>query len=154
MNRRQFLKMCGALGLTLPLSGVLTGCDQMESDATYSGKVIIIGAGAAGLAAGYLLQQRGIEFEILEASGLYGGRMKRTTDFASFPIPLGAEWIHVEPDILQEIVNDESITVGIETTKYNPAVDYALYEGERYSMREIGFRGGKQIYQRDLVRFL
>lgn len=66
--------------------------------------------------------------------------MKRTTDFAEFPIPLGAEWIHVEPEILQEIVNDDSVGIDIATVKYDYDVDYALYEGERYTMRDIGFQ--------------
>lgn len=137
MNRREFTKICGILGLSLPLSGAITACTEIEPSDV--GNVLIIGAGAAGLTAGYLLQQQGIDCQILEASSTYGGRMKRTTEFADFPIPLGAEWIHVEPEILEEIVNDESVAVDIETTQYDPNVDYALYEGERYSMRDIGF---------------
>jgi monoamine oxidase len=37
--------------------------------------VVIIGGGLAGLYAGYLLQQRGIEFKIVEASARLGGRI-------------------------------------------------------------------------------
>ena len=122
------------MGLSLPF----VGCDLAESDPSDVGKVIIIGAGAAGMAAGYLLQQRGVAFEILEASSTYGGRMKRTTTFANFPIPLGAEWIHTDPSILQEIVNDDSVNIDIQTTMYDPEVDYALFEGEEYSIRDIG----------------
>ena len=57
-------------------------------------KIIVIGAGAAGLTAGHLLEQRGIEFEILEAAPIYGGRVRKLEGFADFPIDLGAEWIH------------------------------------------------------------
>ena len=137
--------MCGILGLSLPLSGAMVACDEADTETGDSGNIIIIGAGAGGLTAGYLLQQQGIEFQILEASSVYGGRMKRTTKFANFPIPLGAEWIHVEPDILQEIVNDDSVDVDVETTMYDPSVDYALYEGERYTMREIGFHADSKF---------
>lgn len=137
MNRREFIKMCGILGLGLPLSSVITGCSPSENGNI--NKVLIIGAGAAGLASSYLLKQQGIAFEILEASSVYGGRMKRTTEFADFPIPLGAEWIHVEPDILGEIVNNESIKIDIETIKYDEDVDYALYEGLELSMQDVGF---------------
>ena len=139
MNRREFIKMCGVLGLSLPLSGVMVACDGAQTQTGDVGKIIIVGAGAAGLAAGYLLQQQGIAFQILEASSTYGGRMKRTTEFANFPIPLGAEWIHVPPDILEEIVNDESVQVDIETTLYDPDVDYGLYEGERITLEEADF---------------
>lgn len=97
--------MCGVLGLSLPLSGVMAACRDSKIETSDAGNMIIIGAGAAGLSAGYLLQQQGIEFQILEASSNYGGRMKRTTEFANFPIPLGAEWIHVKPNILEEILS-------------------------------------------------
>ena len=66
-------------------------------------KVIIIGAGAAGLTAGHLLSQRGVDFEILEATSEYGGRMRSTNSFADFPISLGGECLHVERDVLTEI---------------------------------------------------
>lgn len=39
-------------------------------------KVIIVGAGCAGLSAGYELHKRGIDFEIYEASGDFGGRCR------------------------------------------------------------------------------
>ena len=131
--------MCGMLGLSLPLSGVKVAYGEAEIQTSDAGNIIIIGTGAAGLSAGYLLQQQGIEFQILEASSKYGGRMKRTTAFANFPIPLGAEWIHVPPDILEEIVNDDSVEVDIETTLYAPDVDYGLYEGERITLRDANF---------------
>ena len=102
-------------------------------------KVIIIGAGAAGLSAAYLLQQQGIDYEVLEASSNYGGRMKRTVDFADFPIPLGAEWLHVEAGVFEEIVNDSSVPVTVNTTPYNPNVDYGLFEGMQISVADVGF---------------
>lgn len=139
MNRREFIKICGMLGLSLPLSGVMATCGEAGIQTSDAGNIMIIGAGAAGLAAGYLLQQQGLAFQILEASSIYGGRMKRTTEFANFPIPLGAEWIHVSPEILEEIVNDDSVDVDIATTLYDPDVDYGLYEGERIPLREAGF---------------
>ncbi len=139
MNRREFIKMCGMLGLSLPLSGVMAACSEAEIETSDAGNIIIIGAGAAGLSAGYLLQQQGMTFQILEASSKYGGRMKRTTEFANFPIPLGAEWIHVKPDILEEIVNDESVEVDIETTLDDSDVDYGLYEGEPITLEEVDF---------------
>ena len=57
-------------------------------------KVLIIGAGAAGITAGHLLAERGIDFEILEASSTHGGRVRKLEGFADFPIDLGGEWIH------------------------------------------------------------
>jgi len=100
------------MGVSLPLlSSVLLQSCGTESlifpilDSSFKGNVIIIGAGAAGMYAGYLLKQNGIEFKILEASSVYGGRLKKAENFANFPLDLGAEWIHVDPKILGEIAN-------------------------------------------------
>lgn len=57
-------------------------------------KILIIGAGAAGITAGHLLSERGVDFEILEASAVHGGRVRKVDDFVDFPIDLGAEWVH------------------------------------------------------------
>ncbi len=51
-------------------------------------KVVIVGAGVAGLTAGYLLEQSGVEFEILEARSEYGGRVRKLEGFADFPIDI------------------------------------------------------------------
>jgi monoamine oxidase len=121
MTRKEFIKICGILGVGVPLEYSLMSCskdDKMELP--FEGKVIIIGAGAGGLSAGYLLQQQGVDFEILEASASYGGRMKINTDFADFPIPLGAEWLETDTDIFQEIVNDDAIPINIETIPDDP----------------------------------
>ena len=139
MTRKEFLRMCGILGLSAPLQASFSSCNEEDSNPIPSQKVIIIGAGAAGLSAGYLLKQQGIDFEILEASSVYGGRMKRTTTFADFPIPLGAEWLHVEKGVFEEIVNNPSISVNVPTTPYDPNVDYGLFEGFEVSVEDIGF---------------
>lgn len=130
--------MCGLLGIGLPLQSSLSSCTN-QSMLSPSDTVIIIGAGAAGLTAAYLLTQAGIDVQILEASAQYGGRMIRTTDFADFPIPLGAEWLHVEREVLGEIVNDASVQIETKTTPYNPEVDEALFEGTSVSVEDVGF---------------
>ncbi|MEO9849462.1 MAG: FAD-dependent oxidoreductase [Reichenbachiella sp.] len=122
MTRKEFIKICGILGVSLPFQAAFSACNK-DDKGSFSEKVIIIGTGAGGLSAGYLLNQHGIEFEILEASATYGGRMKRTTDFADFPIPLGAEWLHTKTSVFQEIVNDDAQTVEVNTVGYDSQVD-------------------------------
>mgnify|MGYP001047736483 CR=1 FL=1 len=57
--------------------------------------VVIIGAGAAGIAAGIELQKGNINFTILEARNRVGGRAYTDREtFQSTPIDLGASWIH------------------------------------------------------------
>ncbi len=115
VTRRDFLAVAGLLGV----AGVATACgDWFIEDNGIDGagpangeKVLIVGAGAAGMATAHLLNQRGVDFQILEAAPTYGGRIKRTKDFVDFPIPLGGEWLHVEEATLARIVNDDSVEI-------------------------------------------
>jgi monoamine oxidase len=130
--------MCGLFGIGMPFLGACSSTLKSKP-LSPSDKVIIIGAGAAGLSAAYLLKQKGIDFEILEASAVYGGRMKRTTTFADFPIPTGAEWLHDKREILDGIVNDPSIQIETVTKGYNPEVDFALIDGKKGELKTLGF---------------
>ncbi len=92
MRRRKFIRNMGMAipaGLIVPsfLSSVYAAC-------TASGKVIIIGAGAAGLYAAKMLKDAGVDVTILEASSIHGGRIKPLYDFADFPVMIGAEEVH------------------------------------------------------------
>ena len=92
LERDEFLRMIAKLGLGALLApSLLTSCKKDELQVNFSGKVLIIGAGAAGLIAGYTLQRYGIDFEIIEASSVYGGRIQRNSTLADFPIDMGAE---------------------------------------------------------------
>lgn len=142
LDRRAFLELCAALGVSVPALGAVSGCASSQANANPDSelsKVIIVGAGAGGLTAGYLLKQRGIPFQILEAASQHGGRMKQLTGFADFPVPLGAEWIHVDARILQEIVNDPSVRVDIDTVQYDHDSDVARYNGDDIPLRAVGF---------------
>ena len=108
MKRRIFLK-------TLPLASTLPSLMACAKDdapvlpegydpsveqpaamvaAAKTGSVIVIGAGASGLYAAWLLKQKGLTVSVLEAATTHGGRIKTLTGFADFPIELGAEEIH------------------------------------------------------------
>ncbi len=54
--------------------------------------VVVIGAGAAGLAAGHRLARAGIKFRILEARDRIGGRAH--TVQREYPLDLGCGWLH------------------------------------------------------------
>ena len=98
---------------------------------------IIIGAGAAGVTAGYTLLQEGFnDFVILEASSTYLGRIKKLDNLTNFPIDIGAEWIHVDPSILTTIVNDENVAVDVETTPFQP--DFFVWDGAQLNEEPLG----------------
>ncbi|NET35713.1 MAG: FAD-dependent oxidoreductase [Cyanothece sp. SIO1E1] len=90
MKRSEFLKVCSVLGIGVPF---LSSCSSNKVEAILKPgeKVVIVGAGAAGMSAAYLLKRRGVDITVLEASNTYGGRIESDKDFADFTIPLGAE---------------------------------------------------------------
>ena len=58
-------------------------------------RIIIVGAGAAGLTAAKTFKQHGYNnVRILESSKVFGGRARRTNTFADYPIDLGPSWLH------------------------------------------------------------
>src|SRR6188474_3026409 len=56
--------------------------------------VLVIGAGAAGLAAARMLANAGRRVIVLEARERIGGRVWTDRSFASVPVERGAEFIH------------------------------------------------------------
>ena len=75
--------------------------------------VLIIGAGAAGLAAAGRLAHAGVRVTILEARERLGGRIHTLRD-ARLPVPveLGAEFVHGEPDEIWSIIRAENLLLG------------------------------------------
>lgn len=69
--------------------------------------VVVIGAGAAGLAAARTLTQRGVHVLIVEAQARIGGRAYtlRTPDGA-FPIELGAEFVHGDSEAMAALLRE------------------------------------------------
>jgi monoamine oxidase len=58
--------------------------------------VIVVGAGAAGLAATRTLLEAGLDVLCLEASGRIGGRVHTDHDIFGLPFDTGAHWLHNE----------------------------------------------------------
>ncbi len=98
LTRRTVARALGA-GLILPAAACashkLTGF-----------RVIVVGAGAAGLAAAQALLDAGADVALLEASDRLGGRVRTLHDFADFPIELGAEEIHGRNSTWYELARD------------------------------------------------
>ncbi|MEZ4678120.1 MAG: FAD-dependent oxidoreductase [Caldilineaceae bacterium] len=70
---------------------------------------IIIGAGAAGLAAGRKLHDAGQSILVVDARDRIGGRIWTDNSFAQFPVELGAELIHGESTVTQVLVRNAGL---------------------------------------------
>lgn len=57
------------------------------------GRVVVVGAGIAGLAAARALQESGVDVVVVEARDRIGGRT-HTVDVGGIPVDLGAAWVH------------------------------------------------------------
>ena len=125
-SRRHFLAG-GAATAALLLFGC--GDDDDSGLSTSDETVLIVGAGPAGMTAAYHLVRAGADVRVLEAQPTHGGRTRHDLSFADFPIPLGAEWLHVEPDVIDELVDDPGTTVDIELRNYDPSAPYGYYDG-------------------------
>lgn len=135
MTRKDFVKVCALLGVSLPFQSVMHACssdDNASGGGSFNGKVLVIGAGPAGLSAAYLLAQQGIDFQIIEANTVIGGRIRHNTSFVDYPISLGGEWMHTSNNILPDIVNDSSVQISTQLVGYGPQDLVGHYENGTY----------------------
>jgi monoamine oxidase len=103
LSRRTFLSLAlaGCAGGALAPRGARAASGRFDdgSDvvpppvAAPLGRVLVIGAGMAGLGAASALRNAGVEVVVLEARSRLGGRTW-TADLDGAPVDLGASWIH------------------------------------------------------------
>ncbi len=105
----------------------------LDKTYTYEGKVIIIGAGASGLAAAKVLEKNNIDYLILEATNRYGGKSKKDTTLADFPIDIGAEWIHSDPIVLNVLKGKKGGQIDEDIIPYK-LENTADWDGENYKV--------------------
>jgi monoamine oxidase len=92
MTRRDFLSASAGLAMT-PAFGATAGAATLPREAD----IVVIGAGAAGIAAARRVMAANRKVIVVEAAGQIGGRC--VTDTATFDVPFdrGARWMH-NPD--------------------------------------------------------
>jgi monoamine oxidase len=95
--------------------------------------VIVVGAGAAGLAAAHKLSELNLRSAILEARRRIGGRIYTLQDDAiASPIELGAEFIHGRPDSLITAIRDAEL-------------DFHQTSGDAWSCEGAGLKRGNEV---------
>lgn len=97
-------------------------------------RILVLGAGMAGLAAAHALSQTGQDVTVLEAKSRLGGRTYTNRDFAEIPVEFGAEFIHGDRVATWELVR----ALGLETVHWNKLDDsmIRLEDGDWLTMRE------------------
>ena len=120
MNRRDF---------TLILKTLLTGAamaagSSRAADAVQNRhRIIVIGAGLAGLAAARRLKALGHEVIVLEGRDRIGGRIHTSTQWSDLPLDLGASWIHETTGNPLTALATEANAVLL-TTQYDDSIGY------------------------------
>lgn len=89
MSRRVFLAASASAVAAAPVLGAVPASGAVD--------VVVVGAGAAGIAAARRIAQAGRRFALIEASDRVGGRCITDTRTFGVPFDRGAHWIHT-PD--------------------------------------------------------
>src|SRR3954452_2211188 len=133
LNRRNFIASSAAMASTQALGAVSA---SGETD------VAIVGAGAAGIAAGGKVAGAGRRFVLIEASDHVGGRCVTESRTFGVPYDRGAHWIHM-PEI--NPVAKLSARTGLEV--------YAAPPGQKLRMAKRNAREGEmEDYLAAIVR--
>ncbi|TXH05794.1 MAG: FAD-dependent oxidoreductase [Nevskiaceae bacterium] len=116
-RRRALLRLLGAAGT----AALLPACGSRSSAPR---RVLIVGAGMAGLTAANALRQAGVDSVIIEARDRIGGRLW-TRDLGGIPVDFGGSWIH-EPD--GNPMSAFADQAGVARTPVDPTNDLASIE--------------------------
>src|SRR6478735_6923445 len=93
MTRRHFLSASAALAVTPALSGGRAGAAPLPREAD----IVVVGAGAAGIAAARRIMAANRKVIVVEATNQVGGRCQTDTSTFEVPFDRGARWMH-NPD--------------------------------------------------------
>ena len=135
LDRRRFIKGglgAAGLGVAAPLLAACSGRETPEARVPQDERIVVVGAGIAGLAAADELRVRGFDnVVILEARDRVGGRIWTSSIGDGVPVEMGATWIHgIRGNPVHEIA--ESNGIATISSDYDNSVVY-----DRHG-REIG----------------
>lgn len=128
----------GSVGLVksqeVPLPGV-----HLQGKAGPPPRILIVGAGLAGLGAAYFLKQAGLSADIFEASDRCGGRLMTLSDFfgANVLTELGGEYIDADHQDVLDLARAFRLEL-VDFREDDFGMDPMVWiEGRRYSERDI-----------------
>lgn len=155
ISRRHFVKDTLTLGLSLGLGASGIRCGKSSGHP----KIAIVGAGLAGLSAGYYLKKNNLPFTIYEGSSRVGGRIFTLPEFAAPGTwtELGGQYFDSSHRSVIELCRELNLPLqDIESPGEAALVqmDY-FFEGKRYSDREIiaEFSAVAPFFEKDIASF-
>ncbi|GAA6614275.1 FAD-dependent oxidoreductase [Scytonema sp. NUACC26] len=142
MTRRRFLY--GGLGLASAISAMMWHGEPSSAAFAKIPKVLVVGAGIAGLVAAYRLSQAGVPVDIIEARNRVGGRIHTVQNVAgtSVPVDLGGEFIDTNHTSLRNLAKE----LGLEIVDLY-AIDSNLRSG-------ISYFDGRIISEKEILQWL
>jgi monoamine oxidase len=110
-TRRRLLY--GGLGLASALTTASWGHGHDSAAFATIPKVLVVGAGIAGLTAAYRLRQAGVPVDIIEARSRVGGRMRSLANAAGtgVTVELGGEFIDTDHTSLRSLAQELGLTI-------------------------------------------
>jgi len=155
-SRRQFLRMTAGGAALAYGSKFLGGCATLASGRRGGdAKIVIVGAGLAGLNAAYHLQKAGVRTEIYEGSSRVGGRVFTASDVIGRDLTteLGGEFIDsTHEDILSLAAEFDLELLDMQAASEALLIEEAFFFGGRHhSIGEVveAFRPVAGRLQRD-----
>lgn len=143
-TRRHFIKET-----TLATSGLIWATSGISNFfIPKKPKIIIIGAGFAGLAAARYLHKKKIDFIILEARNRISGRVfSHTMDEAeNLIIELGGEWVGNSHERLQNLCNEYGLT--LENNQFDT---HLIYKNQYFKKNEWDYSPGWKKKFREIL---
>ena len=117
LDRRAFLKVAGGVMAGLSCGAGAASVPQSRR------RVVIVGAGIAGLAAARKLIDSGCEVLVVESRERIGGRIFTDNSWAEAPMDMGASWIHgTRGNPISDLAREAGARVV--TTSYDNSVCY------------------------------
>jgi len=129
-KRRSFLKNASIFGAGLLIAPSLA-TQSFARGAKKKQKIGVIGAGFAGLAAAYKLQQLGFDVLVLESSQRIGGRVYSHPLANKQVVELGAEWIGASHERVIALCKEFDLTLD-----NNQFDTHLIYKGKYYNNTE------------------
>ncbi|WPF86992.1 FAD-dependent oxidoreductase [Cyanobacterium aponinum AL20118] len=124
INRRFFLIVSSVI-LAHVVASKNFASNSLKTTKKNKEKIIIIGAGIAGLTAGKTLQNQGFEVILLEARNRIGGRLWTSKKWDNAFVDMGASWIHGEEgNPITKLAN--TINAQVFSTKSEKSIIYDL----------------------------